>query len=557
MPSIRPSPKWSLLPKSPWQTGRIIFCTSARLGTGAGRITSTPRTDQTPAMGGNRDPASEANKENSSPGIKDQGQGETSSSPATGPGRGNSETHSSMEETDRQPMDPECHTGLSPGAPGSAPRQTYPTSCDSEPRATAGSLDRSGQSNQKVGHSTNFGIERFLQPNFCGSQKGQRLAPSSEPESPQPVRAQSPLQNGKHCLLEGHNPGRRLYGTSGLEGCLPLSAHSKALLEIPAIQMGGEELQVPNAPLWPGISAKGLYKTAASSGSGNEEERRPFADLPRRYTGHGTGKGHPQERFDNGSGDPLGPGLCDQPEEVHFRALNSDRLPGLPSGLQQDGATSPKREGRQSTKGLSSYAQPGDGFSEESRSPDWTINVHSSSYHTSTAPLQGPPMDQEHSPLEEPKLLQDPCGSKERPELVDREGGGVQWSKDHAADTRHDPHIRCIERRLGSDIQTGGMWMVEERTHHINYLKFKAAFLALQMFASRKHNVHILMMIDNRTLRGKRLFLNGPTKSTYIHCVAEPTLVPSVPGECIGLTSSFSTAPGPPDRPGRREPQPD
>ena len=332
MPSIRPSPKWSLLPKSPWQTGRIIFCTSARLGTGASRITSTPRTDQTPAMGGNRDPASEANKENSSPGIKDQGQGETSSSPATGPGRGNSETHSSMEETDRQPMDPECHTGLSPGAPGSAPRQTYPTSCDSEPRATAGSLDRSGQSNQKVGHSTNFGIERFLQPNFCGSQKGQRLAPSSEPESPQPVRAQSPLQNGKHCLLEGHNPGRRLYGTSGLEGCLPLSAHSKALLEIPAIQMGGEELQVPNAPLWPGISAKGLYKTAASSGSGNEEERRPSADLPRRYTGHGTGKGHPQERFDNGSGDPLGPGLCDQPEEVHFRALNSDRLPGLPSG---------------------------------------------------------------------------------------------------------------------------------------------------------------------------------------------------------------------------------
>ena len=33
------------------------------------------------------------------------------------------------------------------------------------------------------------------------------------------------------------------------------------------------------------------------------------------YTGHGTGKGRPQERFDNGSGDPLGLGfviICEQ-----------------------------------------------------------------------------------------------------------------------------------------------------------------------------------------------------------------------------------------------------
>ena len=49
------------------------------------------------------------------------------------------------------------------------------------------------------------------------------------------------------------------------------------------------------------------------------------------------------------------------------------------------------------------------------------------------------------------------------------------------------------------ETRTGGMWMVEERIHHINYLELKAAFLALQTFASHKHNVHIRMRIDNRT----------------------------------------------------------
>lgn len=49
------------------------------------------------------------------------------------------------------------------------------------------------------------------------------------------------------------------------------------------------------------------------------------------------------------------------------------------------------------------------------------------------------------------------------------------------------------------ETQTGGVWSMEERQSHINLLELKAAFLALQMFASQRSNIHILLRIDNTT----------------------------------------------------------
>ena len=49
----------------------------------------------------------------------------------------------------------------------------------------------------------------------------------------------------------------------------------------------------------------------------------------------------------------------------------------------------------------------------------------------------------------------------------------------------------------------------------------------------------------------------GPPGCPNSSSVAKPALVSSAPGERIGPTSSSPTAPGPPDRPGGREPQPD
>ena len=48
-------------------------------------------------------------------------------------------------------------------------------------------------------------------------------------------------------------------------------------------------------------------------------------------------------------------------------------------------------------------------------------------------------------------------------------------------------------------IHTGGPWGAQERAEHINLLELKAAFLALQTFASRRSGLPILLLIDNIT----------------------------------------------------------
>ena len=47
---------------------------------------------------------------------------------------------------------------------------------------------------------------------------------------------------------------------------------------------------------------------------------------------------------------------------------------------------------------------------------------------------------------------------------------------------------------------TGGSWTRQERMSDINILELKAAFLALQTFANRLNNRHILLLIDNTTV---------------------------------------------------------
>ena len=50
-----------------------------------------------------------------------------------------------------------------------------------------------------------------------------------------------------------------------------------------------------------------------------------------------------------------------------------------------------------------------------------------------------------------------------------------------------------------SEHEYGRSWTRQERMSHINILKLKAAFLALQTFAARFSNCHILLLIDNTT----------------------------------------------------------
>ena len=53
---------------------------------------------------------------------------------------------------------------------------------------------------------------------------------------------------------------------------------------------------------------------------------------------------------------------------------------------------------------------------------------------------------------------------------------------------------------LNGQAQTGGVWSVEERSHHINYLELLAAFLTLQAFGKNWAVTTVLFHLDNVTV---------------------------------------------------------
>jgi len=48
-------------------------------------------------------------------------------------------------------------------------------------------------------------------------------------------------------------------------------------------------------------------------------------------------------------------------------------------------------------------------------------------------------------------------------------------------------------------IQTRGGWSMNKASHHINYLELLTAYLVLQCFAKQKHNITIILRMDNIT----------------------------------------------------------
>ena len=48
-------------------------------------------------------------------------------------------------------------------------------------------------------------------------------------------------------------------------------------------------------------------------------------------------------------------------------------------------------------------------------------------------------------------------------------------------------------------VATGGVWSIDEKEHHINYLEMHVVFLGLKTFANNLRNVHIKVLSDNST----------------------------------------------------------
>lgn len=64
------------------------------------------------------------------------------------------------------------------------------------------------------------------------------------------------------------------------------------------------------------------------------------------------------------------------------------------------------------------------------------------------------------------------------------------------------------------------IWTSSEKSFHINFLKLKAAFLAIKCFAKNEYNKQILLRIDNVTALA---YINkiGGTQHKYLNDIAK------------------------------------
>ena len=112
----------------------------------------------------------------------------------------------------------------------------------------------------------------------------------------------------------------------------------------------------------------------------------------------------------------------------------------------------------------------------------------------SPAPLQVRYLQKKHEPRS--KMKQSKLQGDNIPEyisnsgstMVDKELRNIQWETNQNNTPRPNNKFRCSRRTdltWGAHCQgvsTGGLWTSLERTHHINILELKAAFLAIKTF---------------------------------------------------------------------------
>ena len=118
-------------------------------------------------------------------------------------------------------------------------------------------------------------------------------------------------------------------------------------------------------------------------------------------------------------------------------------------------------------------------------------------------------------------------GNPVRFEVMDSRGQLLQWSALTNITLGFDHRIRCIQTRMGTSCQgtsTGGPWTATELVEHINYMKMKAAFLALQSSCTVRSSVSVLLLMDNVTaiafLGGNHSHpLSGLAKEVWIRCI--------------------------------------
>ena len=375
---------------------------------------------------------------------------------------------------------------------------------------------------------------RFLQLPFHHPQKGWRMVNYHQSERVEQVPAGSAFQDGINILSQGCPPQRGLDGQVGPPGCLPYSAHIPPSQEIPKVSMESTGIPVPVPSFRVGHGSQSLYKTHEAGRTCLRqqgmrlvqylEDTLLVAESPEALKAYLRKAANLLEEL----GFLLNKKKCvwTLTQRIEFLGLEVDsntihlytflytrtdncalRLPHQPL-LYMYAPPLFTQEAGEDQEGMQECesSRPPD-----SQKADWTAYLYHPSSATSTTTLPSTAAPQGESVKTQSPLLQhqNPSG-RGRPEgsrLVDCSCNRIQWQTYQAPKGRENNASTTCWGASCQGVQTGGPWDQREAQMHINWLELKAAFLALETFAANRTNVHVLLLLDNRTaiaLRNKK-----------------------------------------------------
>ena len=190
-------------------------------------------------------------------------------------------------------MDPPNGHGLYLGIQEQA---AFGSSCSKGEAITQGSDNRPRRRDNSTGTEasnketvTTVWRSGFLQRCVCSPQEGRGVAPHHQPQTPEFLFGNSPLQDGEHQEPERCGPTRRLHGEVGSTRRISDSPNASIGMQVSPLLLEGGGIRIPITPIWSSPSPTPLYKTpqafvGVSPGKGNTDHH-----LSRRYPDPGRG----------------------------------------------------------------------------------------------------------------------------------------------------------------------------------------------------------------------------------------------------------------------------